>query len=220
MDIEIELHHREIHLSRNEQALARAALKRKIMKNEFQARLAMKVTPYSSRGHIRVLTSTLGRMIEKYSEQLLCQPLEEMTFWFDYRSGSFLAPGYAPLYYKGTNSKDRPSPNKSVIGGIGEGVAGLVMQRLYKAIRLARPIHDYPDAVMFVGDKTYLTEAKATTQSVESIHSIINGELVDMILYASACRELDASRTVVGTLIGTALLANDKYKTYITEVLL
>lgn len=218
MDIEIELHHREIHLSEQEQVLARAASKRKPMKDDFHSRLSGKPVAYSSRGSIRVLASTLDRMVRKYSEQLLCQPLEEMSFWFDYRSGSFLAPGYPPLYYRGTSSRDRPSPNKSVVGGIGEGVAGLVMQRLYRAVKLARPIHDYPDVVMYTSDKIFLTEAKATTKSINRIKSVVDDEIVGMVLYASACKELDTSREVAGTLIGTALLEDNHYQTYITEV--
>ncbi len=152
-----------------EQLLARTASKRKPMKDEFHSRLSKKASTYLSKGSIRILAITLDRMIRKYSEQLLCQPLEEMTFWFDYRSGSFLSPGYAPLYYKSTTPKE--------------------------GVKLAQPIQDYPDVVMFTSDKTYLTEAQATTKLAGVIQSSIDTKLVDVIIYASVCKEKETPFT-------------------------
>ncbi|MDV3348831.1 hypothetical protein QGP82_09035 [Leptothoe sp. LEGE 181152] len=219
MDIEISLYRRQIQLSVSEQSIVQAASSRKAMRDHFQTRLANKATAYSSIGTLQISPSTLKVMVRKYSEQLVYKPLEELGFWFGYYSGIFLEPGYPSLYYSRRTSKQNLSPNKSAVAAIGEGIAGLVMQRSYRARKLARPIQDYPDIVMVADRKTYLVEAKATTKSVEAVQQVLEAELVRISVYSSACEALDVSNTVRGILIGTALTANNFYQTYITEVL-
>ncbi|MBW4540239.1 MAG: hypothetical protein KME43_13985 [Myxacorys chilensis ATA2-1-KO14] len=218
MDIEIAIEHRHLKVSPAEQALAQAAASRDALKVQFLSQLASKSLTYTLTQTLGVNPNTLKLMVRKYSEQLVYQPLEELQFWFSYSSGVFLEPGYPPLYYSRKPSGQSISPNKSAIAAIGEGVAGLVGQQLYQGRKLARPIHDYPDIVMLGNKRVYLLESKATTLSKEDIKRVIDDELVRMIVYASACADLDKQTTVVGVLVGTALLGETCYRTYITEV--
>lgn len=217
MNIEISLYQRKIELSGSDQSFAQAASSRDAMGKQFQKRLSGKLHSYSSAGVMTIASSTLAIMIRKYSEQLVCQPIEEINFWFDYRSGLFLEPGYPPLYY--LRQKKKLQPNVSVVAALGEGVAGLVMQRVYLARKLARPIKDYPDIVMMEGNVAYLVEAKATTVSPSDVQNTLDKELLRMCSYASACRTLDKSSTPCGVLVGTALSGRNQYQTYITEII-
>lgn len=219
MDIEIELHSRQIDLSTSEQSLAQAASSRKVMRDQFQSQLAGKATSYSPAGVLKVSSSVLKVMVQKYSEQLVYKPFEELAFWFSYYSGVFLDPGYPPLfYYSRSGPKQKPLANKSAVAALGEGVAGLAMQRTHHSRKLARPIHDYPDIVMVKDRTLYLVEAKATTESAGKIQQILEDEIVRMSVYTSACASLEPSNTLRGVLIGTALIENNRYQTYITEV--
>lgn len=152
----------------------------------------------------------------KYSEQLVYSALTELQYWFSYSSGAFLEPGYPPLFYS-RSKKHVISPNKSAIAGIGEGIAGLIMQRLYHCRKLSRPVQDYPDIVMEGNGKTYLVESKATTDSIQEVRRILDEELHRMAAYVSVCKELD-TRPVVGVLVGTALINESQYHSCITEV--
>lgn len=106
-------------------------------------------------------------MIEKYSEQLVYKPLEEVRYWFAYSSGAFITPGYPALFYSRTKD-NKVSPNKSAVASIGEGVTGFLAQKLYKCRKLARPNHDFPDIVMEDNNytKTHLFESKATIENI------------------------------------------------------
>ena len=155
--ITIDVETRQVAFSKQEQNLANGATSRKKLETEFQKSFSRK-TPVISHHTLQVSDSILKVMIRKYSEQLVFQPLKEMQFWFSYTSGAFIEPGYPPLYYSSTKGK-KVSPNKSAVAGIGEGVAGLIAQRFYKARKLARPNHDFPDIVMKSGRLIYLVES-------------------------------------------------------------
>lgn len=163
--------------------------------------------------------AALERMVVKYSEQLVFQPLQEIRYWFTYSSGAFLEPGYPPLFY----SRDRyrkVSPNKSAVSAIGEGIAGFVAQRLYQCSKLARPNHDYPDIVMEDQQRTFLVEAKATLQSQnDRVEDVVDGELPRLASLTSSAGQLDV-RPVVGLLIGTALISEIEYYCYMVELVL
>lgn len=216
MPIHLILEHRKLNLSPVQQSLAKAAASRQAMRLQFQAQLANHPCLYTSLPPLQVDEGVLGQMIRKYSEQLVYRPLEEMQHYFTYTSGAFLEPGYAPLFYSRTEHR-LITPSKSAVAGIGEGIAGLVAQRLFRCRKLARPNHDYPDIVMRGQSKTYLVEAKATTGSIADIQQVLEDELIRMTAYTAACFELDSS-PVVGLLVGTALLSETQYHCYITEV--
>jgi hypothetical protein len=215
MPIHLTLEHRQLSLSPVQQTLAKAAASRQAMRFQFQAQLAH-LPSYASLSPIQIDERLLAQMIRKYSEQLVYRPLEEIQHYFTYTSGAFLEPGYAPLFYSRTENR-LITPSKSAVAGIGEGIAGLVAQRLFHCRKLARPNHDYPDIVMVGNGKTYLVEAKATTGSAADIQQVIEDELIRMAAYTSACFELD-SRPVIGVLIGTALTSETHYHCSITEV--
>lgn len=216
MTIQLDLEHRQLSFLPAEQALAKAAASRNAMRFQFHAQLASKQASYIPVQSLKVEENTLKRMIGKYSEQLVYQPMEELQNWFTYSSGAFLDPGYPSLYYSRSEQR-QVCPNKSAIAGIGEGIAGLVMQQRYRCRQLCRPYHDYPDIVMEKNGKIYLVEAKATTLSVAEVQQVIDEELIRLVAYCSACAELDG-RPVMGVLVGTALVSETVYHCSLTEV--
>jgi hypothetical protein len=214
--IKIDVETRKMAFSEQEQNLANGASTRKKLETEFQKALSRK-TPTISNYTLNVSDSILKSMIRKYSEQLVFQPLKEMQFWFSYTSGAFIEPGYPPLYYSRTKGK-KVSPNKSAIAGIGEGVAGLIAQRFYKARKLARPNHDFPDIVMKSERWIYLVESKATLSEIaNNALSVIQEELPRMVSFTSTCSNLD-DRKMTGLLVGTTILNENHYYSYVMEI--
>ncbi len=212
----IDIDKRDIHLTREEQSLATGSAAREALRPKFLAKMANK-PPYQNLGKLHVHEAVIIRMITKYSEQMIYQPLSEMRYWFAYSSGAFIEPGYPPLFYSRQRNKT-VSPNKSAVAGIGEGVAGLITQRLYKGKKLARPNHDFPDIVIEAGGKTYLVESKATLSSEpEDIKRTIADELPKMAAYVSSCSQRD-TRPVVGLLVGTTIISETNYQCYLIEV--
>lgn len=213
--ISIDIRKKVITLSHHEQGLATAAHARSAMVPEFRAAIAPRTS--ESRLALSISESALERMVVKYSEQLVFQPLEEIRYWFTYSSGAFLEPGYPPLFY--SRDKNRyVSPNKSAVSAIGEGIAGFVAQRLYHCTKLARPNHDYPDVVMEAQQMTFLVEAKATLQAIDDrIENVVDMELPRLASFTSSAGQLDV-RPVVGLLVGTALLSELSYYCYMIEL--
>ena len=214
--IELQIERRQILLSPLKQSLAKAAASRHALRLQLQSQLCGNLPSYGVLPSIPLQDCTLKAMIDKYSEQIVYHPLEEVRAWFNYAGGLFLEPGYPPLFYARSKAQE-VSPNKSAIAGVGEGVAGFLAQRLYQCRKLARPIQDYPDLVLEGNGKIYLVEAKATTDSNSVIQRVLDEELLRMAAYVSVCRELD-TRPVVGVLVGTCLVSEMQYHCWITEV--
>lgn len=214
--ITVHLERRAIQLSPLEQSLAKAAASRHALRLQLQSQLAAQLPAYCPVPSLTLHDGTLLTMIHKFSEQIIYQPLEEIRAWFNYSGGLFLEPGYPPLFYARSKQQEI-SPNKSAIAGVGEGVAGFLAQRLYHCRKLARPIHDYPDAILEGNSKTYLIESKATTGTISEMKRTIDDELLRMAAYVSACAELD-TRPIVGLLIGTALISEAEYQCCVSEV--
>jgi len=213
--IALDIRRKIITLSRHEQGLATAAHTRSAMAPEFQAAIIPRTT--DSRFSLAISESTLARMVVKYSEQLVFQPLEEIRYWFTYSSGAFLEPGYPPLYYN-RDRNSRVSPNKTAVCAIGEAIAGFIAQRVYQCTKLARPNHDYPDVVMEANKMTYLVEAKGTLNSQEAvIENIVDSELPRLASFVSSASQLDV-RPVAGLLIGTSLVSEVQYYCYMIEL--
>lgn len=214
--IDIKINFRKIDLNQEEVNLATGANARNALLSEFLGRLSMKAK-YSSYCNINADESAIKKMVTKYSEQIVYQPLQEIKHWFAYSSGAFIEPGYPPLFYSRGKNK-RVSPNKSAVAGIGEGVAGFVAQRLYKCRKIARPNHDYPDIVMTANGKIYLVEAKSTiVQTNGSLIETLEQEVSRIATYLNACSGLDR-RPVTGLLVGTNIASEHSYDVYLNEV--
>ena len=213
--IRIHITKKEILLSPEDLSLAAGSSARAVLRDEFLRRIESKSGKYNPITSLLVHESILKKMISKFSEQVIYQPINEIRFWFTYSSGAYIEPGYPPLFYfrKGKTF----SPNKTAVAGIGEGVAGLVSQRVFRCRKLSRPNHDYPDIVMDSNRKTYLVESKATLQSRESIQNTINNEIPTMAALLSSCSGLGV-RPIVSLLIGTFILSENEYECYITEL--
>ena len=213
--IRIHITKKDILLDQEDLSLAAGSSARAVLRDEFLKRMESKPGRYNPVTSLFVHESILKRMISKFSEQVIYQPLNEIRFWFTYSSGAYIEPGYPPLFYfrKGRNF----SPNKTAVAGIGEGVAGLVSQRMFRCRKLSRPNHDYPDIVMDANKTTYLIESKATLESRESIKTTINNEMPTMATLLASCSGLDV-RPIVSLLIGTYILSENEYECYVTEL--
>jgi len=210
--IRLEIEHRVIELPEEHQGLATGAYARSALAPVFKEAIEMHVQQTTI--VLPLSESTLGRMIVKYSEQVVFQPLREIRHWFTYASGAYIEPGYPPLYY--ARDRNRPvSPNKSAEAAVGEGVAGFLGQRLYRCRKLARPNHDYPDIVMETEQATYLIEAKATME--DGIDATMDEELPRLAAMTVSASQMDF-RPVVGVLVGTSLTAEDLYRCIAVEV--
>lgn len=218
MNIQISIERRSLHLTNSLAALASLAASRSEARQQFLREMAGSITHYAPLSPMQIHSNTLRTISLQVSEQVVYRPLEELQhFYFSYAKGAFLLPGYPRLFYMAT-SRQQLSPSKSAIAAIGEGVAAILTQRLYQGtMRLARPYHSFPDLVSTDGKSTFLSESKATVESVQTIKEVTQAELFRMAQCVSACNTLDI-RPVVGLLIGTALLDETKYASVITEV--
>lgn len=213
LGIRINIRQRKFCFTKQEQGIAQAARERTALAPQFAKVLTAK-WPTPTVATLSTSESTINRMIVKYSEQLTFQPLAEIRYWFAYTGGLFLEPGYPPLFYARSEYKI-VSPNKSAVAAIGEGVTGLLAQRLYRCRLLARPNHDYPDIVMDASDKTFLFESKATL--AEKIDDTLQQETLRLLNYVVACNGLD-SRPVVGILVGTTIQSEAEYNCDVWEL--
>lgn len=204
--------HQILTMPRVLQGLANQANTRPAVAPEFFGRVQGHTTasPFS----LRLTETTMDRMIVKYSEQAVFQPLLEIRHWFTYASGAYTEQGYPPLFYARTRTY-RPSPNVSAVAAVGEGIAGFIAQRVFHCRKLARPNHDYPDIVMEIDGVTYLIEAKATMSQAPD--SLIAEFLPRLAANTASAGQIDV-RPVVGILVATRLASETEYETTFVEV--
>lgn len=216
--ITISIFQRQASLTPTQRALAKASASRRALQVRLQQELSQCLVEYEPAEAMTITEGTLRYSIWNYSEQVVFNPLEDLSLWFNYSGGDFLAPGYPPLFYN-RREGHTVSPSKSAVAGIGEAVAGFLAQRLYRCRKLARPIQDYPDIVMSApGRVIYLVESKASTGSPAALQRTIDEEVIRLASYASSCLELN-TRPIRGLLVATAFLSNDQYQVYLTEIL-
>jgi len=86
--ITLEIKFRNIQLNREEQNLATGAHTREVLREKFQKTLATK-PQYTTFSQFVLDESVLRRMISKYSEQLIYQPLNEIRFCGQARGQAF-----------------------------------------------------------------------------------------------------------------------------------
>ena len=169
---------------------------------------------YSKYKSYKINRHIINSSIERYSEQLIANPLNDLSYWHKFRSGRFILPGYPNLYYiKGTG---KISANKTAVAAIGEGLAGLITQWIYKCFPLARPNHDFPDIVMKNNKYICLVEAKAITDKSKII-SVLNDNLKELVSYTYNCDCFDEN-DVVGLLYGTSIIDEYNFDVYINEI--
>ena len=219
MAIEIMLERRQITLSPDEAALAKAATTRHALRLQFQAQLAARRLPYQDGGKLLVHEARLQACVTAFAHQLVYDPLADLRYFFALQTGIFLDLGYPPLFYA---SRKGVSPstiaNKSAVAAVAEAVAGLLAGELFQSRMWARGYSDYPDLVMGHATAVYLVEAKGTTRTVDDLRQLLDHELFRMAAYAAACNDLDRSRPSIGVLVGTALLSETNYHVLLNEV--
>ena len=217
LTIKIEVNTREIALSSS--LIPVALSKRNTFKYQFQQAIENQKKSYARKTVLHVDELTMRRMIEKYSEQVVYRPIDDMRYYFQYTKRAMTEPGYPPLFYPAVVDRKR-DPNISAVMAIGEGVAGLVAQKLYQCRKLARPYKDGVDIVMSTQHQTYLVEAKGSAAVEEN--SFVSGKLNDEYLEDVSRETLSSSeidiRLVKGLLIGVHLKNEISYNCYITEI--
>ena len=118
MLINVSVYTRTIELSSEERNLATGAFTRQALVSEFMRVILFK-PDYRFIRSLSVYDSSIKRMMTKYSEQLVFDPIKEIQFWLAYSVGAHIEPGYPPLYYSRTKGGSGPSANKSAIAAIG-----------------------------------------------------------------------------------------------------
>lgn len=202
-----------LRLPRDLQAMVSNALTRSALRGRVESRLNELVGTQPT-VNLTISETTLDYMMVKYSEQAVFNPRREIQHWFAYSSGAHLDPGYLPLFYY-REKRNRPSPNKSAIAAIGEGIAGFLAQRLYRCTKLARPNHDYPDIVMDANETTYLIESKATLEGKPE--NALNSNLLHFVSHTATAELLDV-RPLKGLLISTKIETDTAYRIEFLEV--
>lgn len=186
------------------------------MLERFKKGISLASQPYSPIPTVDVDEVVIDRMVAKFSERVIYKPLDDIRYWDWTKKGLNVDPGYPPFYYSST--KDGLPVNATAVGGLGEGVAGLLAQRIFKARKITRPYLDYPDAVMERRGVIYLVEAKATTVENDSgIKTTAQKELVEMAQLMVSCEVLN-HRPIRGLVVGTRIVDPLKYRSYITEL--
>lgn len=209
----IDIKRRTIKLTNTLANLAQMARDRPILITKFQNSVKGQF-PFVDLSPQTLSKNTLKKMIQKYSEQIVFQPLNEVEYWFTYKSGAFIEPGYPPLFYH--RVKNKPIvPNISAVASIGEAIAGFLSQRLYMCRKIARPILEFPDIIMGKEDIIYLVEAKASVEKNFSVN--YKDVFLRFISFVCLCGKIER-RSVIGLLIKTNLLDENNYISYITEV--
>ena len=213
--IQLYVERRRIVIRTKQHGVIAGASERAKLRRRFEQSLSSQMR-YTENFSLPISETTLKHMITKYSEQRVFQPLNEIRYWFTYESGAYVEPGYPPLFYSGGNTKDR-SPNKSVVSAIGEGIAGFLMQRLYRCTMLARPNNEKPDIVLEDANRTYLVEAKATMKSLDRIHDVVDQTLSSMATVFLSALLLDV-RPPCGIVAGTYIQSETEYYVCLTEM--
>ncbi|MFM6272508.1 MAG: hypothetical protein ACKPFA_39415, partial [Dolichospermum sp.] len=155
---------------------------------------------------------------EKYSEQAVYRPIDDMRYYFQYAQRVFIDPGYPPLFYSAF-ADVKPSQNLSAVCAIGEGVAGLILQQNYRCRKLVRPYQDGVDIIMTDDKFTYLVEAKGSAaKNSDDLRQKLNKEyLIEIVTETLSSYGID-NRKVKGILIGVYLENESKYNCYVTEI--
>ena len=91
--ITIEILQRQVSFTATHQALAKASASRRALKGHVQQDLSQCLVEYEAADPITIREGVLRYCIRGYSEQAIFDPLEDLSMWFNYSSGGFLAPG-------------------------------------------------------------------------------------------------------------------------------
>jgi hypothetical protein len=214
--ININIYHREIVIP---SSLIPLGLSERTKLNEdFIQAINSKIERYKQIPSLHINEVTLQRMIEKYSEQAVYRPIDDMRYYFCYAKRTLIEPGYHPLFYPAVVER-KFSPNISAVSAIGEGVAGLILQQNYGCRKLVRPYRDGVDIIMTDEQMTYIVEAKGSASGEEKIlvNKLDNEYLIKIVTETLSSHAIDI-REVKGFLIGVYLEDELNYNCYITKI--
>jgi hypothetical protein len=218
MLIDIEVNKRIIRINAAQKIDARLSWnKKRRLFGDLSNELKLKTIPYDPETNLRIRDVTLSQQIERYSEEIIRAPILTIIDWYSSKLKPVHQPGYATLGYR-KKLLDKNAA-KGATGSIGEGVAGLIMQRCYHARFLCRPQNEMPDIIM-AGPKpnclnTYLVESKAHTKKSDKTPN--NGEIGHLIGLTASSSQYDI-RPVIGVFMITYIETPRFFKTFITQI--
>lgn len=217
--VNIKVFKRSISLSAELTAIALS--RRAVFRNRFQDELNDHPKHFSQVSNFSISEYAMRRMIAKYSEQAVYRPIDDMRYFFQGARRLFSEPGYPPLFYPIILDR-KMGQSISAVSAIGEGVAGLVAQRIYDCRKLSRPFRDGVDIVMSAENVTYLIEAKGTAIQSEKIEKWLDEKLGDTFLEEVSKEVLSSRgvdvRSVRGLLVGVHILSEINYHAYVIEI--
>jgi len=176
---------------------------------------------FSSTKDLTFNSVTLRRMVKRYSAQFLGDVELELREYFARRGGSSFNSEYADLLY--FESVNGPTLSSSVSAGIGEGMAGYLVQKLHQYTPKARPIGYTPDIIMerLHPPGIALVEAKGTTITSTSAKRSVLPELrlaaIDMIKMLAMAPYLNRAK-YTGYVIGTEIVDEDEFRCYVLRL--
>jgi hypothetical protein len=176
----------------------------------------LKPIPYPWSKTLSFSSVTLTNRIRKFSEQFVGDAELELSRYLRHLSGRPLAVDYPDLLYFGDKSGSDYYFNKSVAAAIGEGMAGLIVQKLFGHIPKARPLGLSPDIIMEhpVTGEIALVEAKALLKKKgRSINEEVRKaalEMMDFLARAPYLKKSKYAGYVVGTEIPNTIKASGR----------
>ena len=175
----------------------------------------LKPIPYLPSRTLSFSSVTLTNRIRKFSEQFVGDAEQELSRYLRHLSGRPLAVDYPDLLYFGDKSGSDYYFNKSVAAAIGEGMAGLIVQKLFGHIPKARPLGLSPDIIMEhpVTGEIALVEAKALlkkkgSRSIKEEVRKAALEMMDFLARAPYLKKSKYAGYVVGTEIPNTVKAS------------
>lgn len=216
--INIEIYNRQIRL---DPALRESLLDQRVERtSEFKRAITTQKVQYNPVTDINVDEFILEKMITDFSECAIYNALGELDYWFSFSKGVMIDPGYKALAYRALYGRDK-KPDTSAVGAIGEGVAGLIMKRHYKAARITRP-NNYPDIIMqnITGDVKMLVEAKASTDDLEHHKQGNWVSEFEQLCYQLLAVEQGTTESFEGYFISTHIKSKNEYASYITQTVM
>jgi hypothetical protein len=186
-------------------------------KNEVREEL--KQVSFSSPIDLNFHSVTLRQIVKRFSAQFIGDVELELTQYFDQRGGGSFNSSYPDLLY--FSSSGGPTLSSSVIAGVGEGMAGYLVQYLDGYAPEARPLGYAPDIIMVKQTplRVALVEAKGTarTNPGDGILAVLRKAALEMIEMLAKAPYLKSAK-YTGYIIGTEIVREDDFRCYVLRL--
>jgi len=174
---------------------------------------------FSSPSDLEFNSVTLRQIVKKFSAQFIGDVELELSEYFKQRGGSSFNSAYPDLLYFASSSG--PTLSNSVIAGVGEGMAGYLVQYLGGYTPKARPLGYSPDIIMAKRAplRVALVEAKGTarTNPGERIIAVLRKATLEMIEMLAMAPYLKSAK-YTGYVVGTEIVEEDEFNCYVLRL--